>query len=116
MSDKTAADRFKVEISRSADTALVQCHGELVSGVTDILYREVRPLIPESKQIVLDLKHLSYLDSAGLGMIMRLYISAKASRCDLELANIGARVRQILGLANLMSVLTVIGENNIRIP
>lgn len=116
MSDEAAVNRLTVDVTRSSDLALVQCRGELVSGVSDVLYGNVRPLIPETKRIVLDLQHLTYLDSAGLGMIMRLFISAKAAGCDLELANIGARVRQVLGITNLMSVLTVIGENNIRIP
>jgi anti-sigma B factor antagonist len=57
--------------------------------------------------------HFQYLDSMGLGTILRLYVSAKSSGCSLELANIGSRVRQILGITNLISVLTAIGENNI---
>ena len=115
MSDQlAAADRLTIEVERLPDAAVVRCHGQLVAGVTDVLYREVRPLFPDTKRIVLDLKALTYLDSSGLGTILRLYVSAKSAGCSLELANIGARVRQILGITNLISVLTVIGENNIR--
>lgn len=112
---KHAANRLTIHIEHLPDTALVRCCGELVAGVTDVLYREVRPLFPDTKRIVLDLKELTYLDSMGLGTILRLYVSAKSAGCSLELANIGARVRQVLGITNLISVLTVIGENNIRI-
>ncbi len=117
MGDQSAAaNRISVHIEYLPDVALVRCHGRLVAGVTDVLYREVRPLFPDAKRIVLDLKELTYLDSTGLGTILRLYVSAKTQGCSLELANIGARVRQILGITNLISVLTVIGENNIRMP
>ncbi|MBV8897264.1 MAG: STAS domain-containing protein [Acidobacteriaceae bacterium] len=116
MRNESATSRLTVEIERTPDGALVRCRGELVAGVTDVLYGEVRPLIPETKRIVLDFKELTYVDSRGLGTILRLYVSAKSAGCSLELANIGARVRQVLGITHLMSVLTVIGENNIRMP
>ena len=111
-----AADRLRIHIDHLPDAVLVRCHGELVAGVTDVLYREVRPVFPNAKRIVLDLKELTYVDSSGLGTILRLYVSAKTGGCSLELTNIGARVRQVLGITNLISVFTVIGEHNIRMP
>ena len=116
MSSPSAASRLTIDIERSPDAVVVRCRGELVAGVTDVLYRQVRPLFPDTKRVVLDLKELTYLDSMGLGVIIRLYVSGKAAGCSLELANIGARVRQMLGITHLISVLTVIGENNIRMP
>src|SRR5436305_399402 len=116
MSNQSAATRLTVHIERSPDAAFVRCHGELVAGVTDILCREVRPLIWDVKRITLDFEELTYLDSMGVGTVIRLYVSAKSAVCSLELANIGARVRQILRITHLLSVLTVIGEHNIRIP
>lgn len=116
MSNQSAATRLTVHIERSPNAAWVRCRGELVAGVTDILYREVHPLISDTKRITLDFKELTRLDSMGVGTVIRLYVSAKSAGCSLELANIGARVRQILGVTHLLSVLTIIGENNIRMP
>jgi anti-sigma B factor antagonist len=116
MPNPLAATRLTVHIERSPEAALVRCHGELVAGVTEILYREVRPLVSETKRITLDFKELTYVDSMGIGTVIRLYVSAKTGGCRLELANIGPRVRQVLGITNLLSVLTCIGENNIRMP
>ena len=50
----------------------------------------------------------------GLGTVVRLYVSAKSAGCALELMNPGKSIRQLLGVTHLMSVLQVIGENNIR--
>lgn len=116
MPEPAPARRLTTDIERTSELTLVRCHGELVAGVTDVLLSEVRQLIPDSKRIVLDLKDLSYLDSSGIGTIVRLYVTAKSNGCDLELANISGRVRQILGLTDLLSVLRVIGENKIRMP
>ena len=78
--------------------------------LTDVLYAGVSPLIPGSKRIVLDLTDLSYMDSMGLGTVVRLYVSAKSAGCDLKLINLGKRIRQLLGVTNLLSVLAAIEE------
>jgi anti-sigma B factor antagonist len=93
---------------------VVRCHGKLVAGVHDILYDEVSRLIPGNTRIILDLSDLAHMDSTGLGALVRLWISARSAHCDLELMNLGKRIRQLLGLTNLLGVFTVIGENNIK--
>jgi anti-sigma B factor antagonist len=104
-----------LEIERNGDLATVRCSGQLVSGLTETLYSRVKPLIPESKRIVLDLCHLSYMDSMGLGTIMSLYTSARTAGCEMQLLNIGKRVRELLGLTNLLSVFGIIGEHGVRL-
>ena len=106
--------RLTLATERTADAAIVRCGGKLVAGVTDFLYTKVRDLIPENKRVVLDLTDLTHMDSMGLGTIVRLYVSAKAAGCELELINIGPRIRQVLGVSNLLSVFRIVGETGIR--
>jgi anti-sigma B factor antagonist len=108
--------RLTVEIDRAPGEAVVRLTGRLVAGVTDVLYLEVKGLIPQTKRIVLDLTDLTHMDSMGLGTLVRLYVSARAAGCDLELVNLGKRIRQLLGMTNLMSFFTIIGENDVRVP
>ena len=114
MSENDIKGRLTLHVERSPEVAVVQLKGELAAGVTDLLYRQVKELIPEVKRIVLDLKELTYLDSSGIGMIVRLFVSAKSAKCSLQLMNVGGRVRKLLGITDLLSVLQVIGENNLR--
>jgi anti-anti-sigma factor len=104
-----------LSIDRTEGVAVVRCHGKLVAGVTDILYAKVRELIPDSKRIVLDLTDLTHMDSMGLGTVVRLYVSAKSAGCDLELINIGQRIRQLLAVTNLSSVFAIIGQQGTTI-
>jgi anti-sigma B factor antagonist len=108
--------RLTVEVDRAPGEAVVRLSGRLVAGVTDVLYHEVKGLIPQTKRIVLDLTELTHMDSMGLGTLVRLYVSARAAGCDLELVNLGKRIRQLLGMTNLMSFFTIIGENDVRVP
>ncbi len=108
--------RLTIEVDRAPGEAVVRLTGRLVAGVTDVLYLEVKGLIPQTKRIVLDLTDLTHMDSMGLGTLVRLYVSARAAGCDLELVNLGKRIRQLLGMTNLMSFFTIIGENDVRVP
>ncbi len=111
MSDQAAPNPFSLEIDRSPDVAVVRCRGRLVSGSHDAFYAEVRQLMPANKRIVLDLTDLTQMDSMGLGALVRLYVSAKSAGCDLQLINLGKRIRELLGMTGLLSAFTVIDES-----
>jgi anti-sigma B factor antagonist len=115
MPEAAATSALTLDVERNGDTATVKCHGKLAMGVCDILTREVRELIPTSKKVVLDLTDLNYMDSLGLGTLVRLYVSAKAGGSCLVLINVGPRIRQLLGVTNLLSVLTDMCEQGVNI-
>jgi len=115
MPDQAAPRRLTLEIERADDVAVVRCHGHLVSGLTNVLYSNVRPLISNSKRVVLEMSDISAIDSVGLGTLVGLYTSSKTAGCELQLLNIGKRVRELLGLTHLLDVFTVIGEHGIRL-
>src|SRR5215469_13822187 len=94
-----APPRFlRLEIEESDNHAVVRCHGHVISGLSDHLHEKVRPLIPHKKRIVLDLKEVVWMDSMGLGTLVRLYTSARGAGCEIQLLKIGKRVRELLGL------------------
>ncbi len=98
------------------DATIVQCIGKLVAGVTGPFRDEVKALIPHSKKIVLDLTELTQMDSMGLGTIVGLYVSAKAAGCQLILINLSQRVRELLRITNVWSLLEVYADNMFRMP
>ena len=114
MPDQAVANLLTLVVERTGDDTVVCCRGRLVSGVNNRLYLEVSQLIPSSKRIMLDFTDLTHMDSTGLGTLVRLYVSAKSAGCALQLYNVGKPIRQLLGLTHLLSVLEVIGNNNIR--
>lgn len=98
------------------DATIVRCTGKLTAGLTGILRDEVKRLIPQTKKIVLDLTELTQMDSMGLGTIVALYVSAKASGSALILINLSPRIRDLFRITNVWSVLDVYGEHIIRLP
>lgn len=116
MAQPVAEPVLKVEVERYAEnTAVVRCHGRLVSGATQILSSCVTQLLPESKRIILDLSDLQHTDSMGLGVLVKLYVSARAAGSSLELTHLSKQIQSLLGMTNLLDVFTVIGERGIKL-
>ncbi len=100
---------FHCELEESKDkdengnqVTTIKCHGELVSGATGELKGLVRPLIPLGGRIIIDLGDVKHLDSAGLGVLVGLKVSAiKQGLCMLELANMTPGVLELLRITHL---------------
>jgi anti-sigma B factor antagonist len=103
------------EIERDGDTAVVKCHGRLVAGSTEELHQEVKDLLPQTKIVVIDLAELNYVDSTGLGTLVRLYSSARKLGCEFKLLHLGKQLRNLLKLTNLLSVFGQVEDHGITI-
>lgn len=115
MPNATVVNSVTLKIERKGSTAIVHCHGRLVAGVTSEFFAKVRPLLPECKRVVLDLTELKYVDSMGLGTLVRLYVSAKSAGSCLELINLGKQVRELLGVTHLLSLFGEMCEKGVAI-
>ena len=103
------------EIERDGDGAVVKCHGRLVAGTADEFYQEVKPLLPEVKRVVVDLADLTYVDSMGLGVLVRSYTSARQAGCELKLLHLGKQLRNLLKMTNLLSVFSQAEDHGINV-
>ena len=93
-----------VKSERIDDKSIVHCTGDLVTTGCAYLQKTVAELLPGSKLIQLDLTHLNWIDSMGLGTLVRLYASAKSGGSCLELINLGKQIRELLGITHLLSL------------
>jgi anti-anti-sigma factor len=105
-----------LQIFTGTEATVVHCNGRLTLETSSLLKTEVKALLPENQRVVLDLTDLSYMDSAGLGLLVALYISAKAAKCELGLVNLSPRIRQLIGVTNLLGVFESYGRSGTRLP
>jgi anti-sigma B factor antagonist len=110
MPTEAAPISLTVEIERKGEECIVHCSGRLVSGVCSFFIKKVHGLIPEAKLLVLDLTSLECVDSMGLGALVRVYTACKRSGCDFRLINLGPRVKDMLGVTNLLGIFAEMGE------
>lgn len=107
MPDEDHSLTFEIEssIEPNRDTAVVKCHGRMVAWGTDAFQEAVKSLLPRAKLIVIDLSDLSFVDSMGLGALVRLYVSARQAGSRLRVEHLGKQVRNVMQITNLLPLL-----------
>jgi anti-sigma B factor antagonist len=111
VSVQVVANPFTVDIERKPDSIVVVCHGRLIAGLADTLHARVKPLLAEAPRVILDLGDVTFMDSIGLGTMVRLYVSAKSAGVDLELLHVTRRIREVLGITHLLGIFTIDGQS-----
>jgi anti-sigma B factor antagonist len=87
---------------------IVDCSGRVVFGDESGYLREaVKKLIPVYKQVVLNMKAVSYIDSGGLGTLVGLYSSVRAAGGELKLASLNAKTLELLHITKLLTVFDI---------
>ncbi len=87
------------------DVFIVDCNGRIVFGEEAGAIREfVKSALGQHKQVILNLKNVSYIDSGGLGTLVGLYTSAHAAGGNVKLSQLTPRVGQLLQVTKLVTV------------
>jgi anti-sigma B factor antagonist len=115
-SGTSALSALQLKTSTLEGATLVKCSGHLTFDVSADFKRDIKALIPRSKHLVLDLTDLAYMDSAGLGAVVSIYVSAKKAGCGLQLINLSKRVKELLGITHLLTTFAACSEFNIKMP
>jgi anti-sigma B factor antagonist len=99
---------LQVAVEHSADTAILHCVGRIVAGdEADVLKAAV--MCQASRRVVLlDLAGVETVDAAGLGLLIFLQTTGCAVGFELQLTNPTRRVRELLELTRLDSVLETV--------
>ena len=87
---------------------VVSCNGRITFGDEAMTLREsLKKILASSRQVVLNLSGVSYIDSGGLGTLVGVYSSARAAGADIKLTGLGQRLRDVLQITKLVTVFEV---------
>jgi len=90
------------------DVLIVQCAGRIVAGVeAQSLHDEVRKNFPHLPHIVLAMAGVEFIDSSGLGTIVRLMSAARAVGGDVKICQPPPMMRKALTMTNLHTVFDI---------
>jgi anti-sigma B factor antagonist len=94
--------RLTLETRDVGRVTIVRCKGRLVAGAeTDALRAHVTHLLRDRRSIVLHLGEVVFIDSSGLGAIVRTLTSTRQAHGDLKLCDVPEHVRKVLQLSHL---------------
>ncbi len=98
-------DDFSISRILSGDVAVVTVAGRVDSFTAATLDAELAKIVQENKKLVLDLKDMAYLSSAGVRAIMRALQTAQRSGGGVKLARVPALVDEVLQTVGVMQIL-----------
>lgn len=94
--------RLSLDTRDVGRVTIVQCSGRIVSGgESEFLRAHVTWLLRDRRAIVLHLGEVGFIDSSGLGTIVRTLTSTRQAHGDLKLCNVPEHVRKVLELSHL---------------
>jgi anti-sigma B factor antagonist len=98
-----------VTIQEVDGVSVVGLNGRIVLGEESGLLREaVKGLITAGKKkIVLNMSNVTYVDSAGLGILVAAYVSAQAQGASIRLCALGHKFREVLQITRLVTIFEV---------
>jgi anti-sigma B factor antagonist len=88
------------------DVTILDLKGKITLGEGDEALREkINQLISQGrKRLLLNLAEVPYIDSAGLGEVVRTYTTVSRQGGQLKLVNLTKRITDLLSITKLLTV------------
>ncbi len=96
-------------IKEKSGVAVVTLQGDMVGGPdATLLSDKLHDLIQsERKHIVLDMAHVSYMNSSGLGILIGGLTAVRNSGGDLKLLHLAGKLKELLRITKLDCVFDI---------
>jgi len=102
---------LRLESRPIGDVLVVQCFGRIVAGTeVHALHAYFGDTRAKYSEIVMQLDNVEFIDSSGLGALVRLMHSARAKHGDLKLTGVSNDVRRVLQMTNLATLFEIYGS------
>ena len=95
-----------IDERRVGDVVILDLKGKVTLGEGDeVLKDKINSLMNQSnKKLVLNLADVPYIDSAGLGEIVRTFTTVSRQGGNLKLLNLTKRISDLLAITKLLTV------------
>jgi anti-sigma B factor antagonist len=103
-----------IEQRSVGDVTIIDLKGKMTLGEGDELLRDkVNSLVQQGmKKLVLNLAEVPYIDSAGLGEIVRSYTTVSRQGGQMKLLNLTKRIIDLLTITRLLTVFDTFDSEN----
>jgi anti-sigma B factor antagonist len=97
---------MKIDERRVGDVVILDLKGKITLGEGDELLKDkVNSLVNQGdRKVVLNLAEVPYIDSAGLGEVVRTYTTVSRQNGSLKLLNLTKRIEDLLSITKLLTV------------
>lgn len=105
--------RLEIRSRIVGDVGVVNCSGRIVAGSeVQALHEHLQISLKETPVIVIHLGEVTFVDSSGLGMLVRMLTSARSRGGDLKLCAVPDMLSRTLRMTNLHMVFESYGSED----
>ena len=98
--------QFNASIRQNGPVTIVDLTGHLTSFESAGLHDTISNLVRQGRRrIILNLSRLEYLDSSGIGLLVRNYMTVIKAGGEMKVVGLTSRVEEILKITKLSQVL-----------
>lgn len=97
-------------IERHRHYTAIAVQGELDSLGLSEFERAIRPVVNANDTVVVDLEHLSYIDSSGLGALIKLFRSAETQGRKVMVVVQSEYLRRLLAISGIDRLVAVVSD------
>jgi anti-sigma B factor antagonist len=100
---------LKIETRQLGDVTLMSCAGQITLGEATSNFRNtVRELLRGgTKNLLIDLGEVTYLDSSGIGELVGSYTSASGAGARMKLVHLPRKIYDLLQITKLVTVFEI---------
>ena len=105
---------MQIDERTATDVVILDLKGRITLGDGDELLKDkVNSLVNQGhRKIILNLAEVPYIDSAGLGEIVRTYTTVSRQGGSLKLLNLTKRITDLLSITKLLTVFETFDAEN----
>jgi anti-sigma F factor antagonist len=99
---------LQTELEHYRNVLIVRLHGELDHHTANIVRLKMEEALMRDnvRHVILSLKHLQFMDSSGLGVILGRYKQVKGKGGKMAVCDVNPGVRRLFELSGLFKILT----------
>jgi anti-sigma B factor antagonist len=97
---------MKIDVKDYQGVIVLVVKGNLMGGPETIaVHEKVKELVEEKKnKVVIDLSHVKWMNSSGLGTLMGCMTSLKNAKGDLKLSGVTEKVKSLFIVTKLITI------------
>ena len=109
--------RMQIEEQRVAEVTILRLKGRLELDDGDLVLREhVDRLVLEGRvNVLIDMKDVTRMDSAGIGMLVGKYMSVKRRGGTMRLLNLTDRTERLMHVTRLETVFDIFDREDVAL-
>lgn len=97
---------MKIDVKEYSDVFVLTVRGNLMGGPETLaIHEKVKEMIDDKKlKVVIDLSHVKWMNSSGLGTMMGCMTSLKNAGGELKLSGVTEKVKSLFMITKLITI------------